>query len=82
MTRPAAAPFVTSIRIDRDGGGPHEWVTIYIRGQNVGTLCVGRGDGDELERMLLAPPDTPETAAAKARAARMALEAFAMGAER
>ncbi len=45
--------FVTSVRIDASGGGPHEWVTVYIRGQNVGTLCVGRGDGPRLEALLV-----------------------------
>lgn len=45
--------FVTSVRIDSSGGGPHEWVTVYIRGQNVGTLCVGRGDAAVLEALLV-----------------------------
>lgn len=45
-------PFVSSVRVERSSG-PHEYVSIWLRGQNVGTLCVRRGDGDELRRLLL-----------------------------
>jgi len=48
-TRPQ--PFVTSVRVERSSG-PHEYVSIWIRGANCGTLCVGKGDGDELVRRL------------------------------
>jgi len=44
-------PFVTSVHIER-GGGAHEYVTVWIRGANVGTLCVGKGDGEKLEALL------------------------------
>ncbi len=50
MTRPPA--FITSVDV-RPSGGPHEYVTIYIRGQNVGTLCVGKGDAEPLSLLLL-----------------------------
>lgn len=52
MTRPK--PFVTSVDVRPGGGGGHEYVTIWIRGQNVGTLCVGTGDGEELRALLAA----------------------------
>lgn len=50
MTVPAA--FISSVRIE-PGGGSHEYVTVWIRGANVGTLCVGKGDGERLEALLL-----------------------------
>lgn len=64
MTRPPA--FITSVDV-RPSGGPHEYVTIFIRGQNVGTLCVGKGDAKPLALLLLpgmkpeepTPGDTP-----------------------
>jgi hypothetical protein len=56
MTKPRA--FITSVDL-RPSDGPHEYVTIYIRGQNVGTLCVGKGDGDALA-LLLMPGMKPE----------------------
>ena len=46
-------PFVTSVRVERSSG-PHEYVSVWIRGANVGTLCVGRGDGEALRDLLLA----------------------------
>ena len=45
-------PFITSVRVMRSAAA-HEWVNVFIRGQLVGTLCVGEGDGAQLERMLL-----------------------------
>ena len=33
--------FITSLRVESSGGG-HEYVTVWIRGANVGTLCVGK----------------------------------------
>lgn len=51
----APRPFITSVRVEgSDGAGPHEWVSVWIRGQNVGTLCVGKGDGVLLQTLLLA----------------------------
>jgi hypothetical protein len=44
--------FVTSVRVEKTSG-PHEYVTVWIRGQNVGTLVVGQGDGLKLEALLL-----------------------------
>lgn len=50
----APRPFITSVRVEgSDGAGPHEWVSVWIRGQNVGTLCVGKGDGEDLKALLL-----------------------------
>jgi len=55
--------FVTSVAVQQQGKGPHEYVSVWIRGQNVGTLCVGKGDGERLAAMLRAgevcqtPPD-------------------------
>jgi hypothetical protein len=34
-------------------GPAHDYVTIWIRHQSVGTLCVGKGDGEELRALLL-----------------------------
>jgi len=50
LIRPQA--FITSVRLERSQG-PHEYVSLWIRGQNVGTLCVGKGDGDLLRDALL-----------------------------
>jgi hypothetical protein len=47
-----SAPFVTSVRVEKSSG-PHEYVTVWLRGQNVGTLVVGQGDGFKLEALLL-----------------------------
>lgn len=44
--------FVTSVRVEKSSG-PHEYVSVWIRGQSVGTLCVGKGDGDALRALLL-----------------------------
>lgn len=52
MAERPSQPFVTSVRVERSSG-PHEYVTVWLRGQNVGTLCVGQGDGDELRALLL-----------------------------
>lgn len=49
MTRPQ--PFITCVRIER-GDGPHEYVSVWIRGANVGTLCVGKGEGEPLALIL------------------------------
>jgi hypothetical protein len=48
MTRPA---FITSVRIEK-GDGPHEYVSVWIRGANVGTLCVREGEGEHLSLLL------------------------------
>jgi hypothetical protein len=48
LTRPR---FVTSVAISA-GGGPHEYVAVWIRGANAGTLCVGKGDGERLSLAL------------------------------
>ena len=57
MDRPK--PFITSVRVD--GNGVHDFVTIFIRGQNVGTLCCGKGDGQPLAELL--ERDLPKTEA-------------------
>jgi hypothetical protein len=44
-------PFITSVRVQASAGG-HEYVSIWIRGANVGTLCVGKGEGEQLARLL------------------------------
>lgn len=54
-------PFITSVEV-RVGGGPHDYVTIWIRHQSVGTLCVGKGDGEELRLRLLAGETSTHTA--------------------
>jgi len=46
-----SARFITSVRIEASAG-PHEYVTVWIRGANVGTLVVGQGDGEELRTLL------------------------------
>jgi hypothetical protein len=48
------APFITSVRVTSSNGsdGPHEYVTVWIRGQSVGTLVVGTGDGVRLQELL------------------------------
>ena len=43
--------FITSLRVESSGGG-HEYLTIWIRGANVGTLCVGQRDGARLAELL------------------------------
>jgi hypothetical protein len=58
MGKPRA--FITSVRVD-PSNGPHEWVTVFIRGQCVGTLCVGNGDGAALKRRLLAREAQPNS---------------------
>jgi hypothetical protein len=52
MFKPAA--FITSVRLTNSNGldGPHEYVTVWIRGANVGTLVVGTGDGVRLQELL------------------------------
>lgn len=45
-------PFITSVDVRCSRGG-HEYVSVWIRGQNVGTLCVGKGDGQALREVLL-----------------------------
>jgi hypothetical protein len=66
-TRPKA--FITSVAIE-PSKGPHEYVSVWIRGQNVGTLCVGKGDGEPLAAILrgdASPQDAPVWAEAKLR---------------
>lgn len=48
-TRPRS--FITSVDVRPSNGG-HEYVSVFIRGQNVGTLCVGKGDGEVLAYLL------------------------------
>ncbi len=43
---PKPQAFVSTVRVS--AAGPHEYVSVWIRGQNVGTLCVGKGDGEPL----------------------------------
>lgn len=43
--------FVTGVRVETTSG-PHDYVTVWIRGANVGTLCVGKGDGDRIALVL------------------------------
>lgn len=50
-TRPEA--FITSVEVRQ--GPAHDYVTIWIRHQSVGTLCVGKGDGEQLARRLRGP---------------------------
>ena len=57
-TKPRA--FITSVDVRPSNGG-HEYVTIFVRGQNVGTLCVGKGDAQPLALLLL-PGMSPEEA--------------------
>jgi hypothetical protein len=52
-------PFISSVRVENSRvenskglDGPHEYVTVFIRGQNVGTLVVGAGDGLRLQELL------------------------------
>jgi hypothetical protein len=45
-------PFITSVDVRCSRGG-HEYVSVWIRGQSVGTLCVGKGDGQALRELLL-----------------------------
>lgn len=42
--------FITSVRIEK--GGAHEYVSVWIRGANVGTLCVREGDAERLALIL------------------------------
>jgi hypothetical protein len=49
----SAPPFVTSVRVEKSSG-PHEYVTVWLRGANVGTLVVGAGDGERLASLLRA----------------------------
>jgi hypothetical protein len=50
---PKPTPFITSVRVDNSRpDGPHEYVTVFIRGQNAGTLVVGAGDGLRLQELL------------------------------
>lgn len=45
-------PFISTVRVNTPTSGPHEYVSVWIRGQNVGTLCVGKGDGERLALLL------------------------------
>lgn len=56
-TRPEAL-FITSVDVRQ--GPAHDYVTIWIRHANVGTLCVGKGDGEELRALLLGEPSLLE----------------------
>jgi hypothetical protein len=49
-----STPFISSVRVENSKGldGPHEYVTVFIRGANVGTLVVGAGDGLRLQELL------------------------------
>lgn len=49
------ASLITSVDV-RQSGGSHEYVAVFIRGQNVGTLCVGKGDGEAVRKLLMAEP--------------------------
>jgi hypothetical protein len=50
MTTRPEQPFITSVRVEPVGA--HETVAIWIRGQCVGTLTVGKGDGEPLAAIL------------------------------
>jgi hypothetical protein len=39
------------------GRGPHDYVNVFIRGQNVGTLVVGKGDAEPLKARLMREPE-------------------------
>lgn len=54
-TQARPRPFITSVDV-RTSGARHEYVSVWIRGQNVGTLCVGAGDGEPLKAVLLGEP--------------------------
>lgn len=45
-----AAQLVSSVRVHTEGG--HERVNVWLRGQHVGALTVGDGDGAALRRLL------------------------------
>lgn len=54
-TRP---DFISSVEVRPSAA--HDYVTIWIRHANVGTLCVGKGDGEELRARLLGEPSLLE----------------------
>lgn len=54
MTKPRA--FISSVCVCV-GKGPHDYVNVFIRGQNVGTLVVGKGDAEPLRAVLMREPD-------------------------
>ncbi len=43
--------FITSVRVETVGA--HEHVSVWVRGQLVGTLIVGPGDGERIKNALL-----------------------------
>lgn len=43
--------FITSVRVELRGA--HEHVSVWVRGQLVGNLIVGIGDGDRMQAVLL-----------------------------
>jgi len=58
--------FVTSVRVDHKPGAPHAYVTVWIRGANVGTLCVREDEAVPLEALLLGDRDKLDRIAAAA----------------
>lgn len=54
MTKPKS--FITSVSVEV-GRGPHDYVNVFIRGQNVGTLVVGKGDAAMLKAILMREPE-------------------------
>jgi hypothetical protein len=55
MTKPK---FISSVSVS-ESRGPHDYVNVFIRGQNVGTLVVGKGDAEPLRAVLMREPGEP-----------------------
>lgn len=46
----SAKPFISSVQVETFGA--HEHVRVWVRGQLVGTLVVGKGDGERMRAAL------------------------------
>lgn len=57
--------FITSVAVEHSRG-PHAYVSIWIRGQQVGTLCVGEGDAEPLRALLMGEREKLDIIAAAA----------------
>ncbi len=53
------SPLFSSIRHRNTGG--HDEITIFQKGRNIGTLCVGRGEGHALLTVFFCENDTVAT---------------------
>lgn len=52
----ALDPLFSSVRVETNP--VHTKVTLFVRGQNIGTLCVSQGDGESLLNLIFTVRDS------------------------